>query len=85
MRQLPFGGKLQNHALNNRVNDEYHKYFHHDPERPIIQILESQKYWINKSLLKIENGRETVNIAKAVIEIIDAYVETKQSSFEQFI
>lgn len=85
MRQLPFGGKLQNHALNNRVNDEYHKYFHHDPRRPIIRNVESQKYWINESLLKIENGRETVNIAKAVIEIIDAYVETKRSSFEQFI
>ncbi|GHU33376.1 hypothetical protein FACS1894172_11750 [Spirochaetia bacterium] len=26
-RELPFGTKLQNHALNHRLNEEYHKYF----------------------------------------------------------
>ena len=35
MRELPFGKKLQNHALNNRVNDEFHKYFPKDERRPI--------------------------------------------------
>jgi hypothetical protein len=26
-RELPFGAKLQNHALNSRLNDEFAKYF----------------------------------------------------------
>jgi hypothetical protein len=26
-RELPFGSKLQNHALNNRMNSEFQKYF----------------------------------------------------------
>src|SRR5947209_1783851 len=26
-RQLPFGSKLQNHALNHRLNEEFKKYF----------------------------------------------------------
>mgnify|MGYP006989337980 CR=1 FL=1 len=26
-RELPFGSKLQNHALNNRMNSEFEKYF----------------------------------------------------------
>jgi len=26
-RELPFGGKLQNHGLNGRMNDEFRKYF----------------------------------------------------------
>jgi len=32
-RELPFGSKLQNHALNNRVNSEFEKYFLTSDER----------------------------------------------------
>lgn len=85
MRQLPFGGKLQNHALNNRVNDEFHKYFPEDARRPILRKVDMQKYWINENLLKIDIGTETFNIAAIVIEIIEAYVAAKRSSFERFI
>lgn len=85
MRQLPFGRKLQNHALNNRVNDEFHKYFPQDERRPILRDVDRQKYWVTESLLKVEIGAETLNIAQAVIEIIDAYVTTKRRSFDQFI
>ncbi len=85
MRQLPFGKKLQNHALNSRTNDEFHKYFPQDPRRPIIRKVEVQKYWINENLLKIEVGTQVFNIAKIVLEIIEAYIETKRSSFDQFI
>ena len=28
-RELPFGSKLQNHALNSRLNDEFKKFFQH--------------------------------------------------------
>ena len=53
MRELPFGIKLQNHALNSRANDEFHKYFPEDERRPILRDVASSKYWINGALLSI--------------------------------
>jgi len=85
MRELPFGQKLQNHALNNRTNDEFHKYYPDDIRRPITRKVDIQKYWINESLLVVEVSGRKINIARAVLEIIDEYVKTKQHSFEQFI
>ena len=37
MRELPFGARLQHHALNNRANDEFHKFF---PQRFHPEILD---------------------------------------------
>lgn len=85
MRELPFGSKLQNHALNSRLNDEYHKYFPDDDRRPIIRNVNSQKYWITESLLKIKVTRIEHNLAEAIIAIIHLYIDTKQESFTQFI
>ena len=85
IRQLPFGSKLQNHALNNRANDEFHKLFPQDNRRPILRRVALQKYWINESLLKVNISGREVNIAQAVIEIINQYINTKRTSFEQFI
>jgi len=88
-RELPFGAKLQNHALNSRLNDEFSKYFPTLDLRPIMRDQKEQRYWINERLLIVtvaKSGRETtVNIAEAVIDIIDAYVETKRSAFEGFL
>ena len=50
IRQLRFGAKLQNHALNNRANDEFHRLFPQDSRRPIIRNVERKKYWITESL-----------------------------------
>lgn len=84
-RELPFGAKLQNHALNNRTNSEFEKYFPTARIVPIIRNQETNRYWINENLLLIDcNGKE-YNIASAVIEIIDEYVKTKQDSFVRFI
>ncbi len=84
-RQLPFGSKLQNHALNHRMNQEFRKFFPQVDATPILRVVESRRYWINEKLLKISIGRRRFNLAEAVIEIIDAYVETKQKSFKGFI
>jgi hypothetical protein len=88
-RELPFGSKLQNHALNSRLNDEFAKYFPASDMRPILRDQAEQRYWINEGLLIVQAGagreRREVNIAEAVIEIIDKYVEAKRSAFEQFI
>jgi hypothetical protein len=35
-RELPFGSKLQNHALNNRMNSEFEKYFPTSEYKPIL-------------------------------------------------
>ena len=85
MRELPFGAKLQNHALNNRANDDFHKYFPEDNRRPITRNVSLRKYWINKALLTVSVGEHKYSLAQVVLRIIDLYVETKRESFSQFI
>lgn len=84
-RQLPFGGSLQNHALNNRMNSEFQKFFPSSEFIPIIRNLETKRYWINENLLIFKIGNNTYNLAQSIIEIIDDYVKTKQDAFERFI
>ena len=89
-RQLPFGAKLQNHALNSRLNDEFRKYYPGLGIVPIVRDLETQRYWIQEDLLSVEirlgDGTDRVcNIAQPIIEIIDRYVEVKMAAFEGFI
>ncbi len=84
-RELPFGAKLQNHALNHRMNQEFKKHFDTCDYIPIIKVVDTQRYWINENLLKVEVNEKEFNIAKVVIEIIDKYVETKKSAFDNFI
>ncbi|HRK29029.1 MAG TPA: hypothetical protein PK239_17280 [Chitinophagales bacterium] len=84
-RELPFGGKLQNHALNNRMKAEFKKFFPSSEFEPILRNLKTNRYWINENLLKVSIGKDCFNIAHALIEIIDAYVVTKQDAFQNFI
>lgn len=84
-RELPFGSKLQNHALNNRMNSEFQKFFPTSSYIPILRNLETNRYWINENLIKISLAKKQHNIAKSVIEIIDEYVKAKRGSFERFI
>jgi len=85
MRELPFGTKLQNHALNHRMNQEFRKYFPDCELSPIIRNLQTKKYWINENLLKVKRGRKKFNIAAVIIEIIDEYIKVKTESFKRFI
>ena len=89
-RELPFGSKLQNHALNARLNDEFKKFYPSVDKEPIVRDVESQRYWIQEDLLLVKTrGRDgkdkTYNLAESIIEIIDAYVATKREAFESFI
>ena len=84
-RELPFGSKLQNHALNARLNDEFNKYFPQLRQPPIIRNVETNRYWINENLLKIQLGKDVYNIAPSVLEIITAYIQKKRDAFEGFI
>ena len=84
-RELPFGSKLQNHALNNRMNAEFQKFFPTSDITPILRNLETNRYWINENLLLVKVHRNKYNIAKAIIAIINEYVKVKQDSFQRFI
>jgi hypothetical protein len=84
-RELPFGSKLQNHAFNNRLNGEFQKYFPTCEYKPIIQHTDTNRYWINEHLLQVKINHKTVNIAKCIIKIIDAYISAKRNAFESFI
>src|SRR3990167_2045868 len=42
-RQLPFGSKLQNHALNHRMNEEFKKFFPQVDVTPILRIVETKR------------------------------------------
>lgn len=84
-RELPFGNKLQNHALNNRMNSEFQKYFPSSEFIPILRNHETNRYWINENLLGIKVGNSSVNIARAIIDIIDEYAKNKQDAFYRFV
>ena len=84
-RQMPFGGKLQNHALNNRMNAEFQKFFPTSEFIPILRNLQINRYWINENLLKVKIGENVFNISAAIIEIINEYIKTKQDAFQKFI
>jgi hypothetical protein len=84
-RELPFGQKLQNHALNHRMNEEFKKYFPTCEFIPILRNQQNNRYWFNDNLLKVKINENEHNIAETVIHIIDAYVEAKRDSFEKFI
>jgi len=84
-RELPFGDKLQNHALNHRLNEEFKKYFPECEYIPIMRDAETKTYWINENLLRISIGESELNIADSVIKIIDAYIHARRDAFEGFI
>lgn len=84
-RELPFGRKLQNHALNHRLNEEFHKFFPQSDAQPILRVVETKRYWINAKLIAPSLGRKTHNLAKPIVEIIEAYAAMKRVSFEKFI
>ena len=84
-RELPFGSKLQNHSLNHRANQEFAKFFPTCEYQPILRDVETKRYWINESLLKVTSGGNTFNLARTVIEIINAYIDAKKDNFEDFI
>ena len=84
-RELPFGSKLQNHALSHRMNQEFRKLFPTCQSVPILRDTETKRYWINENLVKMKMGRKVINLAPTIIKIIDAYISAKRGAFERFI
>lgn len=71
--------------MNNRTNSEFQKFFPTANLIPIIRNQETNRYWINDSLLWIDVNNKCYNIAEAIINIVDRYIKTKQDSFVRFI
>ena len=84
-RELPFGEKLQNHALNHRLNQEFIKYFPSIEMPIIIRDVESSRYWINENLIFTHVSNKKYNLAETILRIINAYIDVKRNSFTQFI
>ncbi|MEK7727374.1 MAG: restriction endonuclease [candidate division KSB1 bacterium] len=84
-RELPFGSKLQNHALNHRLNEEFRKYFPRITHIPVLRNVETNRYWFNENLLKTMVSGKSYNLAKAVLAIVHKYISAKQNAFEAFI
>ncbi|OKH88947.1 restriction endonuclease [Thalassospira sp. TSL5-1] len=84
-RQLPFGSKLQNHALNSRLNEEFRKYFPTEEENPIIRDINTNRYWINEKLITPQISRRDFNIARPILDIIQKYVDERMKSFNSFM
>lgn len=84
-RELPFGEKLQNHALNHRLNEEFHKYFPTVEDTIIIRDIPTSRYWINTNLLNVKISGKVYDISKTIICIINEYIKAKKNAFEKFI
>ncbi len=84
-RQLPFGEKLQNHALNHRLNQEFKKHFPSSDFQPILRDVATNRYWFNENLLLVSIEGRTFNLASAVIRILDLYIAAKQKALKTFI
>src|SRR5262249_42504381 len=86
VRSMPWGDKLQNHALNHRLNEEFRKFFGSQTKLvPILRDLTTRRYWIDEKLLWIKVNGETVNVADVLIKVIDRYIVLKQESYTHFI
>ena len=84
-RELPFGEKLQNHALNHRCNQEFLKFYPtYVDNLPIRRDTDTQRYWINEGLLQTECNGDEINISELIIKIINKYIELKREGFERF-
>jgi hypothetical protein len=68
-RELPFGAKLQNHALNHRLNEEFHKYFPINNEQIILRDIPTSRYWINKNLIVVKYNNKKYDLSKIIIKL----------------
>lgn len=85
MKQMPFGSKLQNHPLDNRLNDEFRrKYAVSDEFLPVQSGDETSKVRKISVALLTHDKSDAFAVAKLVVDSVDAYINeitTKQNVF----
>lgn len=52
---------------------------------PVIRDAKTNRYWINENLIKLSIDDTKINIAKAIKDIIDAYVVARSKAFIEFM
>ena len=67
------------------LTQAFRKFFPQVDAQPILRVVETKRYWINIKLIMPTLGRKTFNLARPLVEIIEAYAAMKQASFESFI
>jgi len=68
--ELPFGKKLQNHALNHRLNQEFQKYFPTCDYFVVIRETSNNIYWFNENLLLCIIEEETYSLFHVSVVLI---------------
>lgn len=81
MKNMPFGSKLQNHPLDNRLNDEVRRKFIdtnsglNNSFLPVVPVLKEGKKGrkISESFLSYNNN-SPLDGAKFIVDVVDAYI-----------
>lgn len=76
MRALPFGSKLQNHPLDNRLNDEFSRQLGVDGDLLPVRatLVGGQKARaISEDLLR-QDGADPKAVAQVVVDVVKAYI-----------
>lgn len=86
MKALPFGSKLQNHPLDNRLNDEFRRQMGVDENLLPVQstIVDGAKARRISPELLSHNGLDPLTAAAFIVEVIHHYIALiteKQSSY----
>ena len=78
MKSMPFGAKLQNHPLDNRLNDEIRRQYDVSDEMLPVQpanLRNGKKARKVSILLLSENGMDPKTTAQFVVSSIDKYIQ----------
>lgn len=77
MKSMPFGAKLQNHPLDNRLNDEFQRQYNCPvemlPVQPALAVNGKKARKISMALLS-EGGMNPLDTAKFVVVSIEMYI-----------
>ena len=87
MREKPFGSKLQNHPLDNRLNDEFRRMTALGAELLPVQQGSSdagKTRKISKKLLGLEGG-DPKEVASFVVDVVDSFASVITSGQEEFV
>ncbi|MFT9441979.1 MAG: hypothetical protein ABF593_09490 [Acetobacter papayae] len=77
MQSLPFGAKLQNHPLDNRLNDEFSRQFGVTSDLLPVRatLVDGQKARIISEDLLRQDGANPKAVARVVLDVVKTYIE----------
>lgn len=88
MKSLPFGSKLQNHPLDNRLNDEVKRTYNvrDDTLLPVQgNSVNGQKIRFISQAFLADHGNNPINTAKFIVSTIDEYISIISTNQETYL